>query len=74
MDIITSLSNSHKLDFSVSAIAAVQKSQANLELLVTRVSTLEAKVSEQDKSIVELRANNAPPKGLGKHMRPDVER
>ncbi len=57
----SSLSDSQKLDYLIGAIVEVKKSQvglekgqANLEALVTRVATLEATVADQAKTILSL--------------------
>jgi len=50
------LSDSQKLDFLISSMVEVKKSQANLESLVTRVTSLEAKVALQDSAIASLQA------------------
>lgn len=52
----SSLSDSQKLDFLINSIEEVKLKQSNLELLVTRVTTLEATVSAQQKAISDLQS------------------
>ena len=48
------LTDSQKLDLLVQSIAEVKERQEHLELLVTRVATLEAKVGTQERVIQDL--------------------
>ena len=52
----SSLSDSQKLDFLINSIEEVKLKQSNLELLVTRVTSLEATVSAQQKAISDLQS------------------
>jgi len=51
-----SLSDSQKLDFLINSMTEVQKNQASLVQLVSRVTALETRVTEQDKTIASLQA------------------
>jgi len=52
---VTTLSDSQKLDFLINSMVEVQKTQATIVQLVTRVNALETRVTEQDKIIAAMK-------------------